>query len=86
MLFSLREEMHLVLATKFMSDCFLFGMHDNDGTNLEFHSYQISSKFWIEYEHSVASNSIKILNAIKLSCWDLHDGIIPYTRLQNKLI
>ena len=36
-------------------------------------SNQIFSKFWIqlEYEYSVASNSIRILNGVEMSCWDV---------------
>ena len=44
--------------------------------NLEFHSNRISSKFRIRIESntniqsSVASNSIRILNGVEMSCWD----------------
>ena len=49
--------------------------HNKGGTNLEFHlnriSNRISSKFLIriEYEYSVASNLIRILN-VEISCRD----------------
>ena len=50
-------------------------MHGRDGTNLEFDSNRIlngiSSKFKIlEYEYSVASNAIRILNGVEMSCMD----------------
>ena len=52
----------------------LEGLPNKDGTNLEFHSNRISSKFRIrikyriEYEYSVASNSIRIVNGVEMSC------------------
>ena len=51
-------------------------MYDKDGTNLEFHlnriSNQISSEFQIriEYEYSMASNLIRILNGVEMSSQD----------------
>ena len=43
-----------------------------DGMNLEFHSNRIFSKFRIriEYNYSVASNSIRTLNGVEMSCRD----------------
>ena len=60
----------------------MFGalMRSKDGTNLEFRSNRISIRIFskvririeyrIECEYSVASNSIRILNGVEMSCRD----------------
>ena len=48
-----------------------------DGTNREYRTNRISSRFLIRIEYSMASNSIRILNTVEMSCLDLHGGIIP---------
>ena len=63
-----------------------------DGTNLEFHSNRIALKFRIEYEISVASNSIRILSSVETSCRDapssrgqVHAGVIGIVAIRIDL-
>ena len=60
-------------VAKMIKDNFRKKVSVKCGTNVEFHSNRMFSEFriQIEYEYSVAPNSIRILNGVEMPCRDM---------------